>query len=218
MGKKFERKFMHRSRQKLADMVETGQYEKDTQIGWTKESEERKVGDTWEDEFHKYEQKEGFIKKTSKNSGAFEEVRKYVQKQLECKNPDCKTIKLTDVDKKLIKRANFCTNCLVEQEHKIRTSGLWSEYQNYKIWTRMVVDGRLRLEQIKQAKDDLKQHHDYVLEDGSSERWTLPQPVEEIREEMETMISNGTKEIEELDAKRMDAFNKLKEKGYESYL
>ena len=209
---------MHRSRQKLADMVKTGEYDKDTTIGWTKESLERKVGDKWEDDYHSYEQMEGYVKKTSKNSGAFEEIRKYVQKQLECKNPECKTIKFTKNDKKLIKRTNFCIDCLVEREHQVRVAGLWKEYENYKIWTRMVVDGRMRLEQIKQAHDDLTQSIDYVLEDGSTEKWVLPQPVEEIKADMMKMIENGTKEIEELDVKREEAFNKLKEQGYESYL
>ena len=59
MGKDFKKKYMHPTRRKLVDMVQTGKYEKNQTIGWTSKKEERKVGDVWEDEHHRYEKKEG---------------------------------------------------------------------------------------------------------------------------------------------------------------
>ena len=216
--KKFERKFMHSSRRKLVDMVQTGEYEKDTQIGWTKVDEHREVGDKWEDEFHKYEKKDGYILKTSKNSDAFQEIRDYVKHKNECKNPNCKRVKYTDTDKQLIKQTNFCVDCLVEREHEVRVAGLWKEYENYKIWTRMLIQGKLKLEQIRQAHDELKQTYEYVLEDGTTEKWTMPQSVDDVKAEMIQMVVNGEKEIAELEEKRKEVFDKLKEGGFESYL
>lgn len=218
MAKKFNRSFMHSSRRKLADMVFTGEYEKDATVGWTADQKEREIGDIWEDEFHKYEKKDGYILKSSKNSDAFQEIRDFVKKQNECKNPECKTAKITAVDKKLIKRTGYCVDCLAEKEHEVRTSGLWSEYENYKIWTRMIIDGKLRLDQIKQAHDDLKQVHEYTNEDGSVEKWTMPDPVDDVKAEMMVMIVNGEKEIAELDEKRTEAFNKLKKENLEHLL
>ena len=89
MAKEFKRKFMHPTRRKLADMVKTGQYEKNQSVGWEAKKENRKVGDVWEDEHYRYEKKEGYTLKTGKNSEVFENIRKYLQEQNECKNPDC---------------------------------------------------------------------------------------------------------------------------------
>jgi len=216
--KKFQRKFMHNTRRKLADMVHTGEYESETKVGWTKGEEQREVGDIWEDEFHKYEKKDGFILKTSKNSDAFQEIRDFVKQQTECKNPNCKTIKFSDNDKKLVKRTGYCVECLTEQEHNVRVSGLWSEYENYKIWTRMIVDGKLRLEQVKQSHDELKQDYEYINEDGSTEKWTMPDPVDEVKKKMMEMIEIGNKEISEIEEKRKIAFDKLKSKNLEHLL
>jgi hypothetical protein len=49
--KEFNKKFMHPTRRKLVDMVQTGEYEKDTQIGLSdiKEETKREVGDIWEE-------------------------------------------------------------------------------------------------------------------------------------------------------------------------
>lgn len=209
---------MHPTRRKLAEMVHTGEYQKDAKTGWTKPEEQRKLGDIWEDEFHKYEKKEGYVLKTSKNSDAFQEIRDFIKEKSECKNPDCKTIQLIGTDKKLIKRTGYCITCLAESEQKVKLAGVWPEYENYKIWTRMIVDGKLRLEQVKQAHDDLKQTYEYINEDGSTEKWSMPQSVDEVKAEMMTLIENGTKEIEEIEEKRIEAFNKLRDKNLEHLL
>ena len=73
--KKFNRKFMHPTRRKLADMVRTGEYEKNTQIGFSdiKETKtKRKVGDIWSDsDGNVWEQKDfGKVKyKTPEDDG-----------------------------------------------------------------------------------------------------------------------------------------------------
>ena len=35
--------------------------------------------------------------------------------------------------------------CTIDKEHQIRTAGLWLEYQNYKIWTKMIVYGKSKI-------------------------------------------------------------------------
>ena len=66
MGKEFNNKNMHPTRRKLVDMGETGEYDKNTTVGYTKAKESRNIGDTWEDENHKFEKKEGYTLKTGK--------------------------------------------------------------------------------------------------------------------------------------------------------
>ena len=218
MGKEFKRKYMHPTRRKLVDMVKTGEYDKNTTIGYTKAKESHNVGDVWEDEHHKYEQKEGYIVKTGKNSEALAEIRKYLEEKSKCKNPDCKTVKKSAKDLKLITKGGFCIDCTSINETKLRTAGLWKEYQEYKVWTNMIVYGKQRIEQLKQSLEELKPFYEYVNEDGSVEKWNLPKSVDETKEEIQEMINSGSNEIQELEEKRQEAFNILKEQNYEHYI
>jgi len=214
----FQKKYMHPTRRKLVDMVQTGVYDKNTTIGYTKAKETHKIGDVWEDNHHKYEQKDGFVTKSGKNSDALQEIRNYVQKRSECKSPTCETIKKTTKDKTLIKKSGFCLDCMIKQEHIIRTRGFWKEYEEYKVSTNMLVYGKMRLEELNQALLDVKPYYEYINEDGSTEKWELPKSVEETKTEIQEMIDNGTKELEELETKRIMAFAALKKNNLEHYL
>jgi len=218
--KEFQKKYMHPTRKKLLDMVMTGgEYDANATIGWDNASYvKRKVGEKWEDEFNKYEQKEGFIIKSSKNSDTYQEIRDYLRNTHNCKNTECNTVNIGRIDRKLIKKSGYCLNCLSVIETEIRAKDMWEHYQNYKIWTRMIIDGKLRLEQIQQAHDDAKQVYEYINEDGSTDKWEMPQNVEDVKAEMKIIIENGNKEIQQLEEMRIEAFNKLKEKNLEHYL
>lgn len=209
---------MHPTRRKLVEMIHTGEYETDTKIGWDKEHVTRNVGDIWEDEFHKYEKKEGYIMKTSKNSDALQEVRDFIRTSHECKNSKCETIKLTDTHKKLIKKTGYCANCLAEMEHQFRVNGVWKEYEDYKIFTRMIIEGKFRLEHIEQARGELKQTTEFINEDGTTETWTLPYNVDDLKVEMTEFIENSKKELEQLENLRNEAFEIIKSKNLEHYL
>lgn len=221
MGKKeFNKKFMHPTRRKLAEMVRTGKYETNTTIGWTPTGKDikRKVGEVWEDKHHKYEQKEGYVVKTSKNADILRNVRDWLANQKKCKGDDCQTKQPSKKDEKLIIKTGFCINCLAEIETKIRIAGVWSDYQNYRIWTRMILDGRMKIEQLEQSRDELKQTYETVLSNGETEKWTLPKPVDEVRTEMNEMLEKWREELNEVVDKREQAAEKVREAGFEQYL
>ena len=219
MGKDFKKKYMHPTRRKLVDMVQTGEYQKSTVVGWEKKKETRKVGDVWEDEHNKYEKKEGFILKTGKNSSAFVETRKYLQSLEQCKNSDCKTIKKTKKDKVFIQKGGYCMNCTVDREHEIKMAGAWREYEDYKVWTRMIIFGKTKIDQYRQSLGDLKEEYDMHNGEGQiTETWKLPKPIDEVRAEINELIEYGEGEIKELEEKRNEVFDKLKEAKMEHYL
>ena len=219
MGKEFKRKYMHPTRRKLVDMIHTGKYDKNATIGYDKVKETHKVGDVWEDEHHKYEQKDGFIVKTGKNSEQFQEIRKYLEEKSKCKNSECKTIKVTKKDKTFIEKNGYCMNCTVDREHEIKMAGVWEEYQNYKVWTRMIIVGKTKLDAYRQSLDDLKEEYEMVGAEGKvTETWKLPKPIEEVRAEINELIEYGEGEISELEEKRNIAFEKLRETKMEHYL
>jgi len=218
MSKEFKKKYMHPTRRKLVDMVQTGEYDKNTTIGYTKAEETRNVGDIWEDEHHRYEKKEGYILKTGKNSDALQEIREYIQEKSNCKNPECKTIKKSSKDRKLIEKNGYCLNCTVDNEHVIRTKGFWKEYENYKVWTKMLIFGTAKIEEYKQSLSQVKPFYEYVNEDGSTEKWELPTTVEEAKAEIQELIDYGTKELEEIKEKRLQVLEILRENDLEHYL
>ena len=219
MGKEFNKKYMHPTRRKLVDMIHTGQYDKNTTIGYDKVEQTRKVGDIWEDKHHRYEKKEGFILKTGKNSEAFQEIRKYIEEKSKCKSSECETIKVTKKDKKFIEKGGYCMECTIDREHDIKTAGVWEEYQNYKVWTRMIIFGKTKLESYEQSLSELKEEYEMMGSDGKiTETWRLPKPIEEVRKEIRELIDYGQKEIEELEEKRNLAFEKLREVNMEHYL
>jgi len=218
MGKEFKKKYMHPTRRKLVDMVETGTYDKNTTVGYTKKQEIRNIGDVWEDEHNRYEKKEGYILKTGKNSEALQEIRDFIKEKSTCKNSECKTIKKTEKDIKVIQQNGFCINCTIDREHELRTAGVFQEYQNYKVWTRMLIFGKQKLEELKQSLLDVREEYEYVNEDGTVEKWKLPKSIDEIKSDIKEMIENGTNELKELESKREKAFDILKEKNYEHFI
>jgi hypothetical protein len=218
MSKEFQRKYMHPTRRKLVDMVQTGEYDKNTTIGWTKSEENHNVGDIWEDEFYKYEKKEGYTIKTGKNHEALQEIRNYLNLKKECSNPSCKKHKKTKNDEKLIQKTSYCINCLADIEHNFRGAGIWKEYEEFRIYTRMIVEGKIKLEELKQSINEIKPYYEFINEDGSVEKWSLPKPVDEVKVEIQEMIDNGEIELKEIVQKRNETFEVIKEHKLEHYL
>lgn len=218
MSKEFQRKYMHPTRRKLVDMVQTGEYDKNTTIGWTKTEETRNVGDIWEDEFYKYEKKEGYTIKTGKNHEALQEIRNYLNLKKECSNPSCKKHIKTKSDEKLIQKTTYCIDCLAEIEHNFRGAGIWTQYEDFRIYTRMIVEGKIKLEELKQSINEIKPYYEFINEDGSVERWNLPKSVDEVKAEIQEMIDNGEIELKEIVQKRNEAFEVIKEHKLEHYL
>ena len=217
MGKEFKKKYMHPTRRKLLDMVHTGEYDKNATVGYEGKTEIRNVGDVWEDEHHKYEKKDGFIVKTGKNHKQIQEIRKYLEEKSKCKVYPNK--KYTAKDKKLIQKTGYCMDALVEIEHEIKTAGIWKEYQDYKVWTRMIVFGKTKLDSYRQSLSEVKEEYEMINDQGQiTETWKLPKPIEEVKAEIQELIDFGETEIQEIEEKRNEVFDKLKEAKMEHYL
>ena len=137
---------------------------------------------------NKYEKKDGFIVKTGKNHEQIQEIRKYLEEKSKCKNSECKTIKKTDKDKKFIEKGGFCINCTVDIEHEIKTRFI-QEYQDYKVWIRMIVFGKSKLESYNQSISELKEEYEMIGSDGKvTETWKLPKPIEEVKSEIKKSL------------------------------
>ena len=219
-NKKFERKFMHPTRRKLADMVQTGEYQKNTQVAFSDIKEEdtkRKVGDIWDDaDGNVWEQKDFGKVKQSKMSNVMAELRNYIEKQSQCKADDCDVSgKFSKSDKKLISKTGYCAGCLAKRELIIKQDGLWESYEEYRIYSNMADYGTDVIEKWNQALSEVGNVHEYVNDNGSVEKWQSNDDVQTLKAQIETDIENGKNELTEVIVKRNNAYEKLKHKNYE---
>jgi len=215
--KKFNKKFMHPTRRKLVNMIQTGEYAKDTQISLSniKKTTKREVGDIWEEDGLVWEQKSYGKVKQSKASSELASVRKFLSKLAECKSEDCDKSKYGPTDKKLISKTGYCSKCLSEKESIIKNDGLWEAYNEYKIYSNMAAYGTDVLEKWNQALYEVSNIHEYVNDDGSVEKWSSNEDVQTLKTQIEKDIENGKKELTEVIEKRNAAYEKLKPMNYE---
>jgi hypothetical protein len=220
MAKEFNKKFMHPTRKKLVNMVLTGgEYEKNTQISFSgadKEKIKRKVGERWTDEKGKsWEQHEGGKIEVSDLGDIMADARAYLNKLNTCHAEDCNTIKLSRADKKLISKTGYCVTCLAKKEMIIKIDGLWEAYEDYKIYNNMISYGKDIISQFTQAYNDAKQTYEVVQEDGTIEKWSMERDVNELKAEIMADITRFEEEIELAKKLRNEAWDKLKDKGYD---
>ncbi len=221
MAKEFNKKFMHPTRRKLVDMVLSGgEYQKEAFVsfaGADKQEVKRKVGERWTDENGKsWEQHSGGKIEVSELGDIMAETRAYLAALNTCKGENCKTIKLSRHDKKLVYKTGYCLACLVKKEAQIKIDGLWEAYEDYKIYSNMISYGKDIISQFQQAYNDAKQTYEVVNEDGTIEKWSMERDVNELKAEILADITKFEEEIQLATKLRNDAWEKLKDKNYDT--
>ena len=153
-------KHIHKSRQVIIDTVFGRTDDNQNVFGYEKESEQkREVGEKWVDsEGKEWEQKEGFKINTTK----MDEVREFLQKITTCSSDDCKTIKYSSADKKLIVKTGLCADCLAKQEVVLRADGTWPFYEDYKITLNKLDYVRDVKSQLEEAFEGVKQQIEMI--------------------------------------------------------
>jgi hypothetical protein len=223
MAREFNKKYMHPTRKKLVNMVLTGgEYEKETSISFANSEEsaennrKKEIGEIWTDSGgNTWEQREYGKVRVNELSETMSEVRAYLNKLNSCTSAECNTIKLSRADKKLISKTGYCATCLAKKELLIKLDGLWEAYEDYKIYNNMISYGKELLEKLNQAYKDAKQEYEFVHEDGKIEKWVLEKDVEVIKAEILTDITMYEGEVEQAKKLRNEAWDKLKDKGYD---
>lgn len=199
MAKEFRKDLMHKTRRELVDFVFRGE-DPSKGFGYEKSNPhiKREVGEVWEDDVYKYEQKEGFVLKTGKNHDAFQSAREFLREKDNCKNPSCSKQKYGPNDKTLIKQSGFCVDCNVEMDEEASKLGVFEDYKNYRVFGRAIAMANEAKEQIQSGIKELKPQYEYILENGQTEVWHLPKPMDEMKADMELEISNIDKGLLEL--------------------
>jgi len=200
MAKEFRKDLMHKTRRELVDFVFRGE-DPSKAFGYEKSNPhiKREVGEVWEDDIYRYEQKEGFVLKTGKNHEAFQSAREFLREKDNCKNPECSKQKYGPNDKILIKESGFCIDCNIEMDTEAEKLNIHDDYKNYRLFGRAIDMAKEAKTQIEDGIKELKPHYEQVLEDGRIEIWHLPKPIDEMKAEMEEEIANIEKGLSELE-------------------
>jgi hypothetical protein len=156
--------------------------------------------------------------KLEKITRLLQEIRNYLNIKKECSNPSCKKIKKTKNDEKLIQKTGYCINCLADIEHNFRGAGIWEQYEDFRIYTRMIVEGKIKLDELKHSLTEIKPYYEFINEDGTVEKWSLPNSIEEVKAEIQEIIDNGEIELKQVIKKRNEAFEVIREHKLEHYL
>jgi hypothetical protein len=212
MAKEFKKNLMHKTRRELVDFVFRGE-DPNRAFGYEKSNPyiKREVGEVWEDDTYRYEQKEGFVLKTGKNHEAFQSAREFLREKDSCKNPECSKQKYGPNDKILIKESGFCIDCNVEMDAEAEKLNIHDDYKNYRLFGRAIDMAKEAKTQIEDGIKELKPHYEQVLEDGRIEIWHLPKPIDEMKAEMEEEIANIDKGLSELEEDIIIYEKKLRE-------
>lgn len=131
--------------------------------GWEKNKRVYKEGDTWEQNGKEWTLKNGLKQTITK----LDAIKKLAVLPLTC--PSCqKSMKITELNKKMYAIHNVCFNCVLVLETKIKQSGKWDEYERG-ILNR---NRNASLTDFESAVDQWAQDKDtFVTESGEIENW-----------------------------------------------
>jgi hypothetical protein len=207
----FEQKnnHIHKSRKLIIDTVFGRTDDNQNVFGYEKEADQkREVGEIWTDSDGKeWEQKEGFKINTTK----MDEVREFLKKVTTCSGDDCKTIKYSSADKKLIAKTGLCATCLAKKETPLRADGTWPFYEDYKITLNKLDYARDMKVQYEEALEGIKQQIEMVNEDGSFSKWQWDIDIEKVKSDLKNDINEAYDSIEALLERKLALEDKLRE-------
>ncbi len=183
-GNKDKKTWMHPSRKKILDVMH-GRDSGNATVGWDKAKEKKEVGDRWFDVNGKeWEQHDGFKMAVTQ----YDEARAYLDTLSTCKSKECKTFNPKGANLKFIKQSGFCINCLVDREAKMRETGLYENYEFWKMNSNAL--GRIKddLAKFEQARKDADTVPTIVNEDGSIEKWSIDGDIEKVKRDLDSDI------------------------------
>jgi hypothetical protein len=205
-------KGMHKSRKLIIDTVFGREDNTQRVHGYEGETEvKHEVGEIWTDsDGKKWQQHKGFKSAVTD----LDSVRNFLSKLSNCSKDECKTIKYTHIDKKLIRKTGMCLDCLQKEETLLRLDGTWPYYEDYKITRNslaFVIDDKMKMED---AFRGLAKTYDMITETGQTEQWTWDIDIEQVKEDLQKDITGAAEAIETLKERKAVLEEKLIEFGH----
>ena len=162
---KLKKEFAKKDVQRLRNLIQ-GKNGANTTIssGYKKEEEDRKEGDTWEEDDRTWTIKNGIKQNISK----LQKARELNKIPLFC--PECSEVMNHRYDKEFFTINRRCFNCQVKFETTLKASGEWEEYQK-KIHNSEIDN---TIQNYEMWVDDLinSSNDGFVSESGEVEKWS----------------------------------------------
>ncbi len=202
-------KGMHKSRKLIIDTVFGRQDNTQRVFGYEGEAtQKREIGERWvDDDGKEWEQKEGYVSAVSK----MDEVRQFLQKLTTCQSEECKTIKYSRADKKLVVKTGFCIDCLQKFERKLKDDGTYPFYEDYKITLNKLSYIRDFKQKCEDSLASLKKDFQIVTEEGKIENWAWEVDLDQEKKDLKSDIDNSYEAIELLIERKRALEEKLLE-------
>ena len=160
LKKEFKRKDVERVRNLVQGKVGSSS---ESQVGYTKKTEDYKEGDVWVENRKTWTIKNGIKQTISK----LDKIKKSIFTPLCC--PQCSKVMKHHLDKNSYNIHEKCYDCLIEFEHKLKIKGEYDNYlKNLKASNNLAI-----LDEVESYLLDVvnQTNEGYVSEDGVIERW-----------------------------------------------
>jgi hypothetical protein len=184
MDSKLIKNFKERDVQRMRNII-TGNAGGSTgiQVGYSKQSQDYKEDDIWEENGKQWTIKNGIKQTITK----FDKLKKMITMPISC--PDCnKPLKMDNINKKMWVIHHKCFNCVLEMESEIKRSGKWNEYEKQMLNNNknaIINDFELSIEEFYKMKND-----SYITEQGDIESWNGGKINEEEIKNVKEYINN----------------------------
>jgi hypothetical protein len=161
-----------------------------TVTGWkAADKKKRAVGEIWTDENgYEWEQMDGYRIK----HGKLDELRDFLYVPKTC--PKCSNPMTKRLDKKYWNIHKMCSDCAILMETHLKCQGQYSDYEKEKMKQNAISwlkDAELDKEMIK----EILTKNAYVNEDGSFEKWSLPEPPEVMKQKIDEQFEQFKNEF-----------------------
>lgn len=158
-----KKEFKYKDVQRARNLIKKDYHAKTLEgVGYQKTFEDRKEGDTWEEDGKTWTIKNGLKQTVSK----LDNIRRSVTKPLHC--PNCNSVMNNHLHTKMWKIHGMCYDCVINMENDLRVIGKYEAYE------KAMLTGNLNswVNDMKaMVEEDLKGSSTYVTEEGVVEDW-----------------------------------------------
>ena len=165
----------------------------------------RQPGEIWTDKDGKEWKQVGTTSKV-RTETIMDTVRKSLREAPNCPKKLCTVDPTKSLDKRMLAMKGMCFDCVHEFEQKLKEEGKYEAYEKKTMLENeksFLVETQIRL---VESKEYITKDSDFMNEDGSLERWSLPNK-EEIMKELESDLSELNSRLQEVDENLLEYKN-----------
>jgi hypothetical protein len=162
----------------------------------------RQPGEVWTDKDGKEWKQVGSNSKV-RTETIMDTVRKSLREAPNCPKKLCTVDPTKNLDKRMLAMKGMCFDCVQEYEQKLKEAGTYEAYEKKTMLENeksFLTETRIRL---VESKEHITKDSDFLNEDGSIERWNLPNK-KELLNELESDLKELDDRLEKVDSELLE--------------